>query len=286
MRRNTKLSAILLIICGVLSACGSVNVGGGQAENKSTETVQKPPVENKSNTQQTATDTKDEALTVIDGREDREEKTATEAEKQLVNKEFKLKEAAIMKSSQFECDEGTEEGVEIIGTAEGSFTKPNSSQKVFLYERCRAGRAFGIGGILVVEDGKSVAHYTYGENGLDSGIFSLPDVNKDGLSEVVLVGVGSGQGYLNAAISLFEFKNGNFNYLGNAAVFDDNSGAVEDESKIITTAYKISVQSASSPIFFRETYEKKGKAEKWSLMKKSEKFSLDKSEPGKYVKIN
>ena len=285
MKKSKILLITLLIFSGAILACGSNhNLGGGQAENKKTEPT-KNETENK-NTAQPAPTPKEEIVNIIDGREERLEKEGTEAEKQLVNKEFKLKEAEILKKSQFQCDEGTEEGIEIIGTAEGSFTKPNSSQKVFLYERCRAGRAFGIGGILVVEDGKAVSHYTYGENGLDSGIFSLPDVNKNGLSEMVIIAAGSGQGYMNVAIYLFELKDGNMKFMGNTPIYDDNSGAMENESKIETNAYKISVQTADNPVFLREHYQKKGNAAKWSLIKKSAKFSLEKGDAGKYLKIS
>lgn len=284
--RNKKFLAILLVASGVICGCGStLTAGGGQSENKTKQPTKKVEVENKNIAQPTPTQ-KEEFITVVDGREDRVEKQGTEAETQFVSKEFKNNEATILKQSSFECDEGTEEGVSIVGTAEGSFTKTDSKQKVFLYERCRAGRSFGIGGILITEDGKTVSHYSYGENGLDMGIFSLPDVNKNGLSEIVVVAGGSGQGYLNLAIYLWEMKDGKMNYLGNTAIYDDNSGAMEDKSKVETNAYKISVQPDTNPVFYREHYQQKGGEKKWSLVKKSTKFSLDKGDTGKYVKIS
>lgn len=287
MRSNKGFLAIILTVSGVISACSATaTVGGGQAENKKAEPVKTAEVENKK-AMQPAPTPQEELVNIIDGREERVEKEGTEAETQLVNKEFQRNKEAIYNSNSINCIDSSEnEDVVVIGTAEGSFTKPDSSQKVFLYERCRAGRSFGIGGILITEDGKAVSHYSYGENGLDVGVFSLPDVNKNGLSEIVIVAGGSGQGYLNSAIYLWEMKDGKMNYLGNTAIYDDNSGAMEDEKKVETNAYKISVQPGANPIFYREHYQQKGGAKKWSLLKKAEKFSLDKGDTGKYVKIS
>lgn len=284
--RNIAFPAILLAAIGIFSSCSfTASTGSGHSENKQNQPTKKAEAENKSTPQTTPTP-QDELVNVIDGRKDWESKEGTKQETDFINKEYKRSEAAILKSTELECDEGTEEGVEIIGTAEGSFTKPNSSQKIYLYERCRSGRSFGIGGILVAEDGKAATHYSYGENGLDSGIFSLPDINKNGLSEVGIVAGGTGQGYTNTSVYIFEFKDGKMNFLGSSAIFDDNSGAMEDDSKIETNAYKISVQAGEKPVFFRDHYQKKGNAEKWSLVKKAEKFSLEKGDVGKYNKIS
>lgn len=222
---------------------------------------------------------------IFDGRTERKEKTASDAETKMVSAEYKSNEATIVEKSKFECDEGTEEGVSIVGVAEGSFTKAKSSQKAYLYERCRAGRSFGIGGLIIYEGETVVSHYIYGENGLESGIFSTTDINKNGLTEIVLVAFGTGQGYSEGSIVLFEMNNGNLDYLGRTETYSDNSGAVSDEAKIETTAYKISVEPSANPIFYRETYSKKGNAKDWSLTKKSEKVSLDKKDAPAFIKI-
>lgn len=289
MKINVVCLIILLLLGGIITACGDEAKGGNEqastaqsGQGKTESNADQKPAEDKAQAEIPQT----EMVNVFDGRNEPKENEETPAEKLLINKEFKLKKSVIMQKINLQCDEGTEEGVSIVGSAEGSFTKPESRQKVFLYEHCRSGRAFGIGGIMVIENGKVVAHYSYGENGLDSGIFALPDVNKNGLSEIVLIAYGSGQGYTNAVINLFEFKAGNFDFLGGTQVYDDNSGAVENELKAETTAYRISVQPSGNPAFFRDKYQKKGAAKNWSLIKKSEKFALDKDDPGVYIKIS
>lgn len=223
---------------------------------------------------------------IFDGRiEDRKENEATKSETKMIAEEFKRNEAVIMKKSEFECDDEDVKGVTVIGTAVGSFTKADSQQKVFLYERCRAGRNFGIGGVIIYEGEKVVLHYVYGDNGLESGIFATKDFNKNGLSEIVLIGFGMGQGYSAGAIDIFEIKEGNLEFLGKVKTYDDNSGAVLSEDKIETIARMIYVQPSKNPVFYQDVYEKKGKATKWSLTQKSEKISLSKEDAVTFLKI-
>lgn len=290
---NKRLTILAVIICTAVTACNSDIVGGGNSGGAKSDVPavtnrnSAAKADNKATEEKTEPQTKQEnTIEVYDGRKfESEPKAGTDAEKQLAEKEFKLHENDILQKVGFKCEEG-DEGVSITETAEGSFTKPNSSQKVLLYERCRAGRAFGVGGILIVENGKAVAHYAYGENGLFAGISSLPDVNKNGLSELVFLSVGTGQGYSNSAIDVFEFKAGDLDFLGRTETYSSNSGAVTDRTKAKTEASKISVEPAANPAFFRETYEQKGSSQKWSQVKKAEKFSLNKGEPIKYHKIS
>lgn len=292
-RRFSTLAAALIISIGIMTACGSaVN---DKSANDNASTVQNKPVlgeggraEDKAAENKAAAETKQDALVAVyDGREtERKAKEATSDEKQLVEKEFKSSETAIMQKVADSCEEGdAEKGINIIGVAEGSFTKPNSSQKAFLYSLCNVRRGSSMGGIMIVENEKAAAHYIF-EISWSEGISSLPDVNKNGLSEIVLDGGGSGQGYTETSINIHEIKAGNFDSLGVTPTYSDNSGAAEDQSKAKTTAYKISVQLSANPVFFRETYEKKSNAKDWSSIKKVEKFSLDKDESSKVIKIS
>lgn len=289
MKKLSILIVVLIIACLTTAACSSEIAGEGAKSDVLPVTNQTGATraDNKPTEEKNEPQTKQENLVeVYDGRKlESKPKAGTEAEKQLAEKEYKLHETAILQKVGFNCEEGDED-VSITETAAGSFTRPNSSQKVLLYERCRAGRAYGVGGILIVENGKSVAHYAYGENGLFAGLSSLPDVNKNGLSEIVLLSIGAGQGYANSAIDVFEFKTDDLDFLGRTETYSSNSGAVTDTTKVKTEAVKVSAQPAANPVFFRETYEQKGSSQKWSPVKKAEKFSLNKGEPIKYHKIS
>ena len=225
------------------------------------------PLENKSN----------QTLVIFDGRqiEDESEEEASAAEKELVWQEFKKSESAIKeKFGDQYCSDEVTEPVEIYATAEGSFTKPGAAQKIFLYFTCDIARGFGIGGIMIAEENLIVAHYveqvSWGET-----IRALPDINQDGLNEILLSSGGSGQGYTTMFVDILDFPDGKLNYWGQTETLSSNGGAEEDEAKILATAYKISVEPGNEPAFYRETYEQKGNDDEWKLIKKTEKFTLE-----------
>jgi hypothetical protein len=226
-----------------------------------------------------------ERVVIDDGRKKKEPNQASAEDTKFVNVEFAAKESSILKESNFECDADTETGVTVLGTVVGSFTKAGSVQKAYLYERCRAGRSFGIGGVVIADGGKVVTHYNFGEHGLCARIDSLKDINKNGIDEILLSAVGSGQGYSTADVSLFEFADGELNFFGSAETASDNEGAAEKDSEILATAYKISVQPGKEPIFFRDTFERKGTSTKWAEKSKNEKMKLNSETPSKFSKI-
>jgi hypothetical protein len=224
-------------------------------------------------------------LTVIsDGRDQSESAPETPAEYQLIKKEVKKNEALIKEKSELDCNDEADDSFGIVGAANGSFTRPNVSQKAYLYELCRSGRSFGIGGIVIVEAGRVVAHYTYGENGLNSDIAALPDINQNGLSEILLIGGGTGQGYTMGAVEIVEIVPGGIKSFGIADTYEDNFGT--ENAKKSAKAFKVSVQAGKTPVYFRETYTRKSEEGKWILAGKSQKYSLRKDYEPKYHKIS
>ncbi|MGI0493151.1 hypothetical protein ACN4EG_15310 [Alkalinema pantanalense CENA528] len=221
----------------------------------------------------------------------KEEAAVSGIARSMVNKAVSEDKEKIRPHNQFDCDldlpsrfspdsngPGTE-GVSIIGRAEGSFTRPNTNQSAFLYTLCESGRTFGLGGILILENETVVAHYLYGENGLMYGMLSAPDVNQNGLTELMLTFGGLNQGYAGRGISLFELGNGNLTFLGRESTYSDNSGAMLDRSKVETFAYRLWVEPAASPRFLKDTYKNA------QLITQSEPISLSQVEPGKFIKL-
>lgn len=220
-------------------------------------------------------------ILIYDGRTREEISTApTQAETKIVENEVIKKEAVIKTKSSVECDEND---FFIIGSASGSFTKEKSSQTAYLYVLCRSARTFGIGGIVIVENGKIVSHNTYGDNGLAIDIASLPDINQNGLSEIVLISSGMGQGYSSGVIEIVEIGAKGITSFGFADTYSDDYGVGNDKSS--ATAYKITAQRGKTPVYFRETYTQKGEETKWILTKKAQKFLLRK-DAMKYNKIS
>ena len=222
--------------------------------------------------------------TIYDGRDASASVPMTPAEQKLIEKEVRQKESVIREKSSQVCEEDEQSSFGISGWTNGSFTKPNVRQKAYLYELCRSGLSYGIGGIVVVENGRIVAHYVYGENGLDSEIDVLPDINQNGFSEILLVGGGSGQGYTQGAVEIIEFTPGGIKSFGIADTYEDNFGTVK--AKRYAKAYKISVQPGASPDYFRETYTRRSETGKWILAGKSQKYALRRDYEPKYHKIS
>lgn len=224
----------------------------------------------------------DKSVQVFDGRTvDMPNKDGSPEEQAFVKAEVKKHDARIREKIPFDaCNKDSEAA--IVDIADGAFTKPGAKQKAYMYELCRPGRTFGIGGYIIAEDGKAVAHFAYGENGLNSNMFVLPDINQNGLSELVIYGGSMNQGYAGGAIEFYEAKNGNLEFLGSTITYTSDAGAKENGS---TTAYFITVKPGSKPVFTRDTYEQKGDASKWSETKKAELFELDKKQAPKIAKI-
>ncbi|MCU0553054.1 MAG: hypothetical protein MUC48_27305 [Leptolyngbya sp. Prado105] len=283
-----------ILVAGLMLTACSPAVSSLPKENQPTNQDQKiEPAENlnPANTEQNEQEVAakpTEPVKVYDGRdleypEGYPAGLATEAEKARIAQEFQSNLARIQQSTPFDCASDSSE-MSIVSTAEGAFTQPNTQQKAFLYEKCRPGRIFGLGGVIIFEGTTVVAHQIYGENGLMNGMFATPDLNQNGVSEIVFMGGSTNQGYTGNAIALFELNSSTLSYLGRTTIYTDNSGAVEgDRAK--TVAYRISAQPAATPIFFQEIYEKKGHNQTWTLIQKSQPLSLSRTEPDKFVKI-
>ena len=221
---------------------------------------------------------------LFDGRDASESAPPMPAQYDLVKREVRKNESAIREATGMTCEEDEFSSLDISGMTSGSFTKPNARQTAYLYELCRSGRAFGIGGILVVENSQVVAHYVYGENGLDADIAALPDINENGFSEIMMIGGGTGQGYTKSAVEIIEFTPGGIKSFGIADTYEDNFGT--ENAKKSAKAFRITVSPGKNPVFFRETYVRKSYEGKWILSAKSQKFSLRRDYEPKFHKIS
>ena len=223
-------------------------------------------------------------LTLSDGRDAGASVPVTVEESRFIEKEVRAKESVVREKSGLDCEEDENFSFNVVSVASGSFTKPNTRQKAYLYELCRSNLTFGIGGIVVAENGKVVTHYIYGENGLESDFAVLPDINRNGFSEIMLIGGGTGQGYTLGAVEIIEFTSRGINSFGIADIYEDNFGT--NNAKKSATAYKVSVRTGKNPVYFREAYTRKNEEGKWILTGKSRKYLLRRDYEPKYHKIS
>lgn len=147
------------------------------------------------------------------------------------------------------CDAGLNPGaVDITG---GSFTRANADQKAILYTFCSTGHNMALNGIAVIENDKVVSHVIY-EGGWDSAIGALPDINGNGLSEILVASGGTNQGETWRSVAIIELSENTVTKFGRTGVFSDNCGANEKKCKV--EAQRLSVMPGKTPVFYRETF--------------------------------
>ena len=148
------------------------------------------------------------------------------------------------------CDSDSKPSV--LDVARGAFTKPGSDQRAILYRYCTTGHNLGLGGIAVVENNRVLAHVVF-EGGAENAIGALPDINANGLAEILVASGGTNQGVTWRSISIFELPAGGaVTKFGRITVYSDSCGA--DEKKGKAEAQRISVKAGASPAFFREVF--------------------------------
>lgn len=262
-------SLSLMAACGTASS-GNSGYAAGETANNSANVKPTPAGQ-----AQKAATKKSDKIILSDGRDSLlAQKTFTEDDVFLVTTEFELRKEAIKEDfGDKYCED--DDKITIYGSADGSFTRPGSKQRVYLYAVCSMGSShFGVGGIVIFENNKAVTHYVYGENGLDGGIETTADIDNDGMAEIVLSDLQVHQGYAGGAITVLNFIGGNLKIVGTASNFSSNSGAAENEKDIVAEAHDISVEPGKTPVFYRDVYVSKGSDENWTVSKKAEKFEL------------
>lgn len=172
------------------------------------------------------------------------------------------------------CEDGVK-GFGITEFASGAFTRPNVTQSLFLYEACANGHEFANNGIVVLENGKMILHVVF--QGSQHDAFEvLPDINKDGRAELLLSGGGTWQGISSSGVLLLEISADGVKSFGSTVVSEDSCGAgLKSESN---TAYKIYVQPAANPVFYREKLVSKNCRAKMIKIGAAKSFALEKDE--------
>lgn len=190
----------------------------------------------------------------------------TKAESTIVQAEVKRRSQEKFLKKRLEgLDAGKfEEAFEVRGVAAGSFTRAGAAQRAVLY------RYSYTNGVVVLEGDKVVAHYSGdpGDYALYVGIFAAPDLNGNGLSEMVLLRNTED----TADVYAYFFDSGK--YQGATMVFTTNVRPGEDpppNEKIQDLAYAVRAQGAKLQ---RETY-RRGAKGPWTVKSGFASFQLE-----------
>lgn len=97
------------------------------------------------------------------------------------------------------CDDQT---VRILGQATGSFTAPRTAQIAYLYSACFEVPNVTQQGLIVMQGATVLSHYAFTDH--FSELYSVKDLNQNGMSELALIRELSGQGTTFRYLALAE----------------------------------------------------------------------------------
>lgn len=146
-----------------------------------------------------------------------------------------------------QCDEP----FTIVDAAHGAFTRRGARQTAVLYRFCENGHDFANGGIVVLEGGRVAAHVTLQPSEPD-GLKALPDVDRDGIAELLIEDGSTHQGVTEAGVSIIQLVPGGVRKFGAAGTYRDTEGTLDRVTN--TEASILYVTPGRRPVFELETY--------------------------------
>ncbi|HET7460815.1 MAG TPA: hypothetical protein VFJ82_06195 [Longimicrobium sp.] len=147
--------------------------------------------------------------------------------------------------------DGCREEFRVVGAAYGAFTEAGMSQRAILYRFCETGHDFARGGIAITQAGRVVAHVTI-ENAEPDGIRRLPDIDRNGVAELLLVDDATHQGESSVVVSIVQLTPRGVQAMGSTGVYHANLGTRSgDRSEVASILHAI---AGRRPRFELETY--------------------------------
>ncbi len=138
-----------------------------------------------------------------------------------------------------------------LDIAAGSFTAPGAPQRAVLYRFCETGHDFARGGVAILQAGRVVAHVTL-DDAQPDGLRALPDVDRDGVSELMLVDNAMHQGQATTLVSIVQLVPGGVRSFGVTGVLNDDTGTGRRGAR--AAASVLYVTPARRPVWEEEIY--------------------------------
>lgn len=145
----------------------------------------------------------------------------------------------------------------LIGSVDGAFTRPDAKQRVIVYELCQTGNGFANNGIGVFENGRVVAHFVE-EGGWHLEVRKAPDLNRNGRAELILeTGGGMHQGYTGSSVTVLEIGETEVADLGTYLAYT-NECENYAPGKYCDRSYKLTASAGPQPSFFAQKFVNRG----------------------------
>ena len=183
--------------------------------------------------------------------------TFSPADEALVKE--KLVPAVRSRWSEFDGCDGS--NLNVVGAIDGSFTKTGTKQRAIVYELCQTGNGFANNGLAVIENGAVVAHFAE-EGGWDLEVSRSPDLNKNGLDEIVIeTGGGMHQGYTGTSVTVLEVTPSAITVFGTFLAYT-NECENHASNKYCDRTYKLTATAGAKPTFLSQKFTNRGTDEK------------------------
>lgn len=143
------------------------------------------------------------------------------------------------------------EEFQVVDAAYGAFTEAGMSQRAILYRFCETGHDFAKGGIAITQAGRVVAHVTI-EGAEPDGIRRLPDIDRNGVAELLVVDHATHQGESTTYVSILQLGPGAVRAMGSIGVCHDRAGTASGDHT--ETASILHAIPGPRPRFEMETY--------------------------------
>jgi len=140
-----------------------------------------------------------------------------------------------------------EESFEPAGVVKGSFSRPNSDQRLVFYQFCQTGNGLGEVGLILIDGGKVIGNY-FSDVGWSVGIKALPDIDGNGVNEAALYySGGMHQGEGGTGVDIVELTPTGVKGFG---WFQADHFSEETDN----FAYRVTAKPGKVPLYYREKY--------------------------------
>ncbi len=175
-------------------------------------------------------------------------------------------------------DPAYEEDIRIMGVAEGAFTLPGSSQVAVLYVMSVWPRCCPKSGLAVIEGDQLVYNAVF--TGIAQALSAIPDIDDDGLDELVLTGFFGMGGQESGSVTLAHFLADGFTDRGSTAMYDGACAAGHAGS----TAARIT--AGPGPSFTVERFiQPSCEVEEWTPVGDPEPLTFEPPAESRYISL-
>lgn len=220
-----------------------------------------------------------EAVEIADGRRD-DTGAPADAEAWAASAPF-LQAVGAARSHWSRQDPGYEEEVRLLDLAEGAFTQAGAEQQAVLYLMGLWPRCCPKVGIAVVEDGRLVRNVAF--EGSFQGLYAVPDLDGDGLDELVLDGTYGMGGSWTRSVNLAAFGPDGLVERGGTTISYDACAAGSSDGG---EAAWVLATPGTPPTFTVERYVRAScEAEAWEPQGAPEPLVFEAPEESPYVEL-